>query len=1287
MKRRLLSMVLALAMVLTMVNVPGQTVNAEESTVEQSENSESEIEDDSMDQTAVVTENDAKAADQTIVETENDAESSDEIDLASEEKEIVEISAEAEETQDDQDGKYLITFWEIDEDGNESQIDYCRAQSSDLYNVWNTIYTDSDGLAPTSALKPYISTLLYFVGWSKNPEGTEIVTDETVYTEDTKLYAITKEKEMAPHISFNTESLVAGTSMIVNLTEALGDSTEYAYSLYNSQNQYNDICEYDAEGNYVTKYPLGTYYESYKKEEADTYVYKASTEYCINVKLCAANGYYFDTTETTVEDFDWNGMHPIKVTFDQGSGAGFKAESGPRAQYADLFFRFTTPSYEALPDDTEIEINAEDLINGKVPAGTLVSGDDAEGVFASRDCSIRTKSWTDYETHEEVTTVQPDSYYRVILQCMFDNELYDGYGYGFTNQTNVTVPGRAVLEHVFPNDDGTADIWLIIPSEGGSYSINANATTGGSVELSETKANRGDEVTVTVRPDDGYYLSGYTAKQEDADTGYFAFTKDGTDDNGDILFTLYVDDADVTLDFTFAQQKRSIIYCNASGNSLTTKTVVYGSSVTLAKALTKKSGYKQAGWSVKSDGSSIDYMVGQTITVTKNLRLYPYYEEIDTNYFTEAPTFDTEAGTYDSPIYLTLSCDNSDADIYYTTDGSDPVTSETAEKYDRLGAQVSNLYRINVNQSMTIKAVAEDDGTYSGVVTADYVITTKIIRSACFEITEPTAGGTVSNTITSDDPDKYFATVDGSEAEVSDLGWYTSSGTAVAEGSKFASGTHYYFDFYVARTVNTDVLASNGDMAVYVNGYPAIYYSGSTNYIQYRVYYFNVAAENGKVLNAAGKEVDYINPSAPVILQADAVEGKAFSSWQTPTFDTVSGVDSDGKAVYTTRYLFTFDDAESANTQTSYAHWNKSTKLPSVYGSTMTFTAEFAGEPYNLDVQNGTCDTTAPRKGDTITVMADKKKGQVFVGWTATGVELDASQASSGEMSFEMPGQDVTLTANYASVIDSANVLVSVPKAGKTPENATTTDGSFYVVSTEWSPSDAVFETTGSEEDDSLTVKSYMVTARLETEDGYQFSDATAFYVDGMKATIVNCTKTTAIVKYTFTDGILTKNIENMSVKLSYTSYVYSGSAKKPSVTISGLTKGTDYTVTYSNNIKVGTAKVTITGIGGYIGSITKTYKIIPKTAAIKTLTSGSRKLTVKTTCKPTTAGGAAYQIAYKQKGTSKWKYTTTTSYYKTLSKLTKGKYYYVKVRTYKKVSGKTYYGAWSKTKLSKKIK
>ena len=41
------------------------------------------------------------------------------------------------------------------------------------------------------------------------------------------------------------------------------------------------------------------------------------------------------------------------------------------------------------------------------------------------------------------------------------------------------------------------------------------------------------------------------------------------------------------------------------------------------------------------------------------------------------------------------------------------------------------------------------------------------------------------------------------------------------------------------------------------------------------------------------------------------------------------------------------------------------------------------------------------------------------------------------------------------------------------------------------------------------------------------------------------------------------------------------------------LKKGTDYKVAYSNNTKIGTAKVTITGIGKYTGTYTKTFRIV----------------------------------------------------------------------------------------------
>ena len=44
---------------------------------------------------------------------------------------------------------------------------------------------------------------------------------------------------------------------------------------------------------------------------------------------------------------------------------------------------------------------------------------------------------------------------------------------------------------------------------------------------------------------------------------------------------------------------------------------------------------------------------------------------------------------------------------------------------------------------------------------------------------------------------------------------------------------------------------------------------------------------------------------------------------------------------------------------------------------------------------------------------------------------------------------------------------------------------------------------------------------------------------------------------------------------------------------ISNITEGTDFTTTFSNNINAGTASLTITGIGNYIGSKTVEFNII----------------------------------------------------------------------------------------------
>ena len=130
------------------------------------------------------------------------------------------------------------------------------------------------------------------------------------------------------------------------------------------------------------------------------------------------------------------------------------------------------------------------------------------------------------------------------------------------------------------------------------------------------------------------------------------------------------------------------------------------------------------------------------------------------------------------------------------------------------------------------------------------------------------------------------------------------------------------------------------------------------------------------------------------------------------------------------------------------------------------------------------------------------------------------------------------------------------------------------------------------------------------------------------------------------------------------------------------LKNGTDYTVSYSNNKKIGTATVKITGKGSYTGTVTKTFKINPAKQEIQKLTAKSKAFFVDWAQKGS-ATGYEIQYATNSKFTSAKKVTITNNKTDktTVSKLSGKKKYYVRVRSYTTVKGTKYYGAWSASK------
>lgn len=151
-------------------------------------------------------------------------------------------------------------------------------------------------------------------------------------------------------------------------------------------------------------------------------------------------------------------------------------------------------------------------------------------------------------------------------------------------------------------------------------------------------------------------------------------------------------------------------------------------------------------------------------------------------------------------------------------------------------------------------------------------------------------------------------------------------------------------------------------------------------------------------------------------------------------------------------------------------------------------------------------------------------------------------------------------------------------------------------------------------------------------------------------------------------------------------------------------TKGNGKLTYKSSNTKVATisnaGKITIKGVGKTTVTITAAANTNYNKAAKKVIitvnpkgtsltgtikNSASRKATVQWKRNNAVTG---YQIRYSTNSSFKGAKTTTVKKNSTLkttiSKLTKGKTYYVQIRTYKAVSGKNYYSGWS---ASKKIK
>ena len=161
-----------------------------------------------------------------------------------------------------------------------------------------------------------------------------------------------------------------------------------------------------------------------------------------------------------------------------------------------------------------------------------------------------------------------------------------------------------------------------------------------------------------------------------------------------------------------------------------------------------------------------------------------------------------------------------------------------------------------------------------------------------------------------------------------------------------------------------------------------------------------------------------------------------------------------------------------------------------------------------------------------------------------------------------------------------------------------------------------------------------------------------------------------------------------LTVKLSQTSYVYNGSARKPTlkVTCGGKTvTASNYTAVYKDNKNVGKASVTVKGKGDYKGlSGEATFKITLKKTSLRSASSKAAGTISAGWTADTQADGYQLQACTnKSFSSSVKKYTVQggKASSEELTGLTGGKKYYVRIRSFKKVGSSNWYSEWSAAK------
>lgn len=166
----------------------------------------------------------------------------------------------------------------------------------------------------------------------------------------------------------------------------------------------------------------------------------------------------------------------------------------------------------------------------------------------------------------------------------------------------------------------------------------------------------------------------------------------------------------------FEKKMLSVDFLDFDGSLLETQTVEYGEPAIIPE-LENRDNYVFISWNIPGD----------TTYVTESMTIEPYYEYTET---VATPTANIETGTYSGVQTVTLSCETEGAQIYYTTDGSDPleeVTNAKARSVQLNGTLYTGPFELDSTSQLFFTAVKD------GMNASDYDFKTLAINTEATE--------------------------------------------------------------------------------------------------------------------------------------------------------------------------------------------------------------------------------------------------------------------------------------------------------------------------------------------------------------------------------------------------------------------------------------------------------------------------------------------------------------------------------------------------------------------------